>query len=188
MKNQSNVINVVVGGVLVLCFLFAITWLIYWLINTQPQLFAGIIVGLIPSAITVWQYRKQAEQDHQNWLLRDRNACLVEICRLFFSLAHDSRGTNGKLEGKKLDNLTKQIKKLQPAFLAHASVATLRAWNELQYQVQNQDAKEITRRGERLFRAIRKNLGQNDKKLLPGRANGILPLDTGRPATGLGCL
>lgn len=155
--------NVAIGSALILGFFL----FMYWLISSNANLAIGLIAGLMPSFITIWQYKQQVEREHKNWLMRNREACLVETIDIFISLVRE----NKEYSEKKLEQ---RVKRLLPALFAHASAPTLKAWEKMKEISPHTNQRDIIRKGERFFRAIRKDLGHDDSELRAGALYGTL--------------
>ncbi len=145
-------------GLLIIAGLVLLFW---YLLSNNFNLFAGLMAGLTPSMITIYLQRENQEQEHRNWLLRDKNAFLVDIMDIFTSISNSDR----KMTQKKL---LERIKSIQPALLAHASSKVLKAWDDVKNVEKYGDVERGIRNGERFFRVIRKDLGHDDSDLLPG--------------------
>ncbi len=142
--------------------------LICYLFIDNSQLLLGLIAGLIPSIITILMQRQNQERERQNWLLRNKDAFLIEIIEIFVSQTDPERKMTNK-------EMAKRIKNMRPAMIAHGSGDTLEAWAEMtSSSTENMSMEEITKRGERFFRAIRKDLGRDDSNTLPGAVSATL--------------
>ncbi len=154
MKLWNLLCVILVGG----CLFVGVFYLLQYLFGESSQLIIGVIVGLIPAIITIYLQRENQKREHQNWILRNKDAFLIEIIDIYTSLL----GSNKK------QDVEKRLKNIQPAILAHGSGNTLKAWEELMSSTENVSLKEMARRGERFFRAIRKDLGRDDSKVRAG--------------------
>ena len=169
----------VLGAVVAISFFAGIIWLAHFLFTSGQELLLGLLVGLVPTLITVWQYKQQTKLEHKQWLLRDSNACLLETIDIFVSLLQQGqKKTNSKRQERKL---LERFKNLRLALFAHASASTLKAWDTLMVEMVKGSLAptliredQIIREGERFFRTIRRDLGHNDSDLQPGELWGAL--------------
>ena len=159
-----------------------IIWLIYFLFTSNPNLLLGLVLGLTPTAVTIWQYKQQTKLEHKQWLLRDRDACLIETIDVFVSLLQEQKKTNSK---QQVDKFLERFKDLRIAVFTHGSASTLKAWDVLMVEMVKQSQAAISqvatisenetlRAGERFFRTIRRDLGHDDSDLQPGELWGTL--------------
>ncbi len=159
----------------VVIFLAIIIGLVFIFRNVDYQILLGVIVGLIPSGVLWHLQKKKDEKDHRDWLLRNREAYLLEIVDILISSASMKESS----EEKKLKNMLDRLKNFNSAILVWGSPSMLRAWNEMQQVPVGVGIKQATRNGERFLRKIRKELGHDDSKLKPGEvwATLLIPKD-----------
>ena len=172
-KAAPSVLRHILIWFLIISSIVGIIGLVYFLFTSKQDLFIGLLAGLVPTAVTIWQYRKQTKREHEQWLLRNRDAFMIEIINIFVSMLDRKDKTDSEQEQKEL---LERIRALRPALLAHAPASTLRAYTALQ----DLSGKNTMREGERFFRAIRKDLGHDDSKLKPGEVWGTLLDKEGR--------
>ena len=157
MKQQvfiTSIVFVVLVGIIV--FLF-------WYFT--PGNLSAYIAGLMPSVVLWYSQIRKEKSEHHDWLLRNKEACLAEIVDIFISQLQDKESS----ERAKNAKLLERIKYLQSGLFVWGSPTILHAWNEMQEtSVEGISVEEATRRGEKLFRIIRKELGHDDSSLKPG--------------------
>ena len=158
MKNKEIFI-----GALILVFSMAFIKGVSWFFNISPDIWVGLIAGLSPYGVTVYLQKRKEEREHYDWLLRNKEACLTEMVDVIMSLLHDVK------KGKKIDEdeLLEKFQQLQPAMMLWGEPSVIDAWGSIQ-QSSSRGLEEIIRSGERLFRAIRKELGVDDSSLKLG--------------------
>ncbi len=147
-----------------LVIIAGLVWLFWYLLSNNFNLFAGLMAGLTPSMITIYLQRENQKREHQNWILRNKDAFLIEIIDIYTSLL----GPNKK------QDVEKRLRNIQPALLAHGSGGTLKAWEEMASLTKGESPDAIIRRGERFFRALRKDLGRDDSKVRAGAVWAII--------------
>lgn len=127
----------------------------------QPETLLALIVGLMPSIIFLWTQKNKEKREHANWVLRNREAYLLELVRIF-TLFLINKGSDESKQKK----LMKQMEAFRPGLLVWGSPSVLELWNDL-LEVSKNPADGI-KKGERMLRTIRKELGQDDSSLTPG--------------------
>jgi len=161
---KSSTIVLATIAVVGLClFLFAI--FLQWLQTLGLDLLIGLFVGLTPSMMILYQRKKEREEDYQNWLMQNREACAIELVRMLIEsvMNDDIRSEQGKQ-----DALLKRIRRNLPAMMIWASPNLIKQWGEMAKLKEGEDSKSVIRRGERLLRTIRHDLGHDDSDLKPG--------------------
>lgn len=162
---MKNAISILFGlfPVIVIIALFAA--LAKWLHNEGLDIFVGVIVGLLPSIILVYQRKKEREEDYKNWLLQNRGGCAIELVDILISTSFNSNGSTEKSEQYVI---LKRVKRLMPSLLVWGSPKLLKQWEGMQTPPAGEAAEEVARRGERFIRVIRQSLGHDDSQLAPG--------------------
>lgn len=156
--NRQMIIGLV-GLIGIIGFIIFLFWFF------TPEVLLAFIAGASPSVILLYLQNRKEEKEHRNWLLRNKEAFLAEIADIFVSSLHDTKNSKEE-KGKRV---LQRIKHLQPALFVWGSPSILRAWNEIQERSTAGDSLEdATRKGERFFRTIRKELGHDDSSLKPG--------------------
>jgi len=169
-KENNSIFGMLLGlGVLVI-----IGVILWWLISKEPNIFMGLIIGLVPSAITFWRYNKEREQNYRNWLLRNKEACAIELVDILMSGMSNSDGTQQK-SGQK--DMLPRLRRLLPSLVIWGSPELLKQWETLQTESGEGSEEEIFRMGEAFLRTVRKDLGHDDSGLVPGAlwATSIIP-------------
>ena len=150
--------------------------LLFWFFsNVSHEILIGMFAGLMPSGI-LWhlQIRKE-EKEERDWLLRNKEAFLAEIVDTLTSALHDKKNS----EEKKGEIMLKRLERLQPALLIWGKPYVFYAWNDMQKNSHSTESMESKiKNGERLMRAIRKQLKHDDTSLKPGMVWATL-LNTG---------
>lgn len=162
---MKNAISILFGlfAVIVIIALFAV--LAKWLHNEGLDIFVGVIVGLLPSIILVYQRKKEREEDYKNWLLQNREGCAIELVDILISTSINSNVSTEQLEQ---DVTLKKIKRLMPSLLVWGSPKLLNLWESMQTPPAGEAAEDVARRFERFIRVIRQGLGHDDSQLAPG--------------------
>ena len=131
--------------------------------NVSHEILLGLFVGLTPSVILWYSQKNKEEKEHKNWLLRNKEAFLIDFMDIFISLSQD-KTSNAK---QKEEIVLKRMHHIQLALLVWGSSAMFRAYEEL-LKATGEDFASKTRSGERFFRIIRNELGHDDSALAPG--------------------
>ncbi len=132
--------------------------------NIKPEdvrLFLGIIIAFMSLAYKIISDRIKKREEHQEWLLRNKNAILIEIVDLLTS----GLGSTKNIGRRELD---RRLKNINPALIAHGSNELLKTFGAFRKSKGQQNTDEIIKTGERLLRIIRAELGLDDSKMLPG--------------------
>ena len=157
-----------IADIFVLALLAAFLYFLFQYFT--PEVLLAFIAGLTPTVVLLYLQNRKEKRDHHNWLLRSKEACFVEIFNIFISLAHaaeeDTEERNKKLRAR--------LMPLQTAILAWGSPSFLLAWTEMQKLSADDSMENTIRKGERFYRAIRKELGHDDSSLAPGQVWGVL--------------
>ena len=127
----------------------------------QPETLLAFFAGSVPTLIYWFALRRKEKQERENWILRDKKAYLIELVSMYDSFIQ-SKGS----DEVKQRQLLKRFKSFRPALLIWGSPSVIKLWNELSDI--SSDSTEGIRRAEKLFRAIRKELGHKDSQLPPG--------------------
>lgn len=121
------------------------------------DIFLGLFVGLMPSVILIHQRNQDRIMDHKNWLLRNKEACAIELADIFISAREE-----------KLSTTTQRFKHLMPAIVVWGSASLLKQLETIHTASDAKDNDEYIRRAELYFRTIRRDLGHKDENLKPG--------------------
>lgn len=143
---------------LIIGLVTAIIWLVF---STNADLAIGLVIGLVPTFITLYQRKKEREEDYKNWLMQNKEAYAIEMIDTLISQLSDSDNQSG-------EKLLRRINRLLPSLLVWGSPNVMRLWEDLQNSPSDRDTSEIIRRGERFLRTIRKSLRHDDSSLPPG--------------------
>lgn len=147
--------------ILFLAIIGAIGWIVFKYFTRETLI--ALIAGALPSLI-FWrtQIRKE-RQDHRNWVLRNKEAFLIEFID---SLSQRLNNTD-KSATKQEKELLKTLDYLRPALIAWGSPSIIEAWNNLG-RIKESNSTEGIKQGEKLLRTIRKELGHDDSNLEKG--------------------
>ena len=148
-------------GFLFLAFVLGVPF--WFFSNVSHEILLGLFVGLTPSVILWYSQKNKEEKEHKNWLLRNKEAFLIDFMDIFISLSQD-KTSNAK---QKEEIVLKRMHHIQLALLVWGSSAMFRAYEEL-LKATGEDFASKTRSGERFFRIIRNELGHDDSALAPG--------------------
>ena len=150
-------------GLVALLTIIGFMAFLFWFFS--PEVLLAFIAGAAPSIVLLYLQNRKEKKEHHKWLLRNKEACLAEIVDIFIFLTDDQQSS----DEQKNKILLQRIKRLRPALFVWGTPQVLRAWDELQEISSDDDSLEnITRRGEKFFRTIRKALGHDDSSLNPG--------------------
>ena len=145
-------------------FLAFVLGVLFWFFsNVSHEILLGLFVGLTPSVILWYSQKNKEEKEHKNWLLRNKEAFLIDFMDIFISSCQD-KTSNAK---QKEETALKRMHHIQLALLVWGSSAMFRAYDEF-LKVTGEDLAGKTRTGERFFRIIRNELGHDDSTLAPG--------------------
>ena len=133
--------------------------IIWWVFSTNEDLAIGLIVGLIPSLITLYQRKKEREEDYKNWLMQNKEACYIELATILMSTFASET---------KRQRLITKFNRLKPALVVWGSPSILLEYERMQNLHGKVSRDESIKFGERIFRALRKNLGHDDQNLKSG--------------------
>lgn len=148
-----------------LAFLVIVGLLLWVFSAISHEILFGVLVGLVPSGILFYQERQKAKMEYRNWLLRNKEACLIELVDTFISGLYDKKSS----EEKKAEKIMKKLQMIQSSLLIWGSPSLIGAWNELQTSIGTSKSDEETmRHSEKFFRVIRKELDHDDSDLAPG--------------------
>lgn len=165
---QESKAHTWLGALIILVVLGMIVFVAFIAIKYfQPETLLALIAGLVPSIIYWSVQRRKERKERENWILRDKKAYLLEIVNILNSILISQEG-----EGIKQRKLKKRVESFRPALLTWGSAPMIKIWNELTNMTN--DSTEIIQNGEKLLRAIRKDLGHNDSSLKPGDVMAIL--------------
>ena len=141
-------------------FLFALlaAWLLWLIFAYANQLLIGLLVAVASLSFAIWKYRDDKKKEHQNWLLRNKDAFLIEIINIVIMAAH----SKGAID------MEKHIKLIQPALIAHGSKDLLEAWEDMQKISEEPNISKNMVSCEKFLRALRKDLGHKDSAIPPG--------------------
>lgn len=145
-------------------FLVIAALVVWFFIATELDILLGVLVGLVPSAILLYQERQKAKREDRNWLLRNKEACLIEMVDAIISGISDKKGTKEERAAR----MVERLQMLRSPLLIWGSPSFISAWNQFQRTSHGGDPSEIFKASERLFRAIRKELEHDDSDLVPG--------------------
>lgn len=127
----------------------------------QPETLLALIVGLMPSIIYMWTQRNSKKREHANWILRNKQAHLLELVSMFNSFLIDKSSDESKQR-----KFAKKLESFRPGLLIWGPPAVIELWNDLIDKTG--DSAESIKKGERMLRIIRKELGHDDSSLTPG--------------------
>lgn len=154
--------NIIILTHVCLVFLFFLIWFNILSVN----LLIGVVVGLVPSMIAINQKKKDREEDYSKWLMQNKEACAIELVNTFITAIYTDKELSNQ---KKQDRMLERLNRVIPALVIWASPSLIRQWEELTTAPQGDDVANVTRRGERFIRTVRKDLGnKNDYRLAPG--------------------
>lgn len=157
-KSTTFWVGIAVCVVVFGLFVFVVVFIFKYF---QPETLLALIVGLMPSIIYIWTQRSSKKREHANWILRDKRAHLLELVSMFSSLLTDKSSDEIKQR-----NIAKKLELVRPGFLIWGPPDMIELWNNLFDD--RSDPTENIKKGERMLRIIRKELGHNDSKLPPG--------------------
>ena len=155
---MQKIITHTITLIALVAFILSAGWLLWYLFAEANQLLIGMFAGLVPSIITIMIHINNQKKEHKNWLLRNKNAFLIEIIDMVTTAPH----SNGAID------MVKQIKLIQPALIAHGSKDLLKAWEDMQKMSEETDMSKMLVRSEKFLRALRKELGHDDSAMPPG--------------------
>ena len=152
-KKYKNITFAVVGILFVYC--------LFWSFSAENDWSFLAFVGVASLIFTIWKHRDDKKKEYRNWLLRNKEALLIEMVDILIGTIHLEE------QERSDDDLLERMKLLQPAVIAHGSKDFLKAW-ENHRNIPEGDLFESFRQTERLLRAIRKELGRDDLGVPPG--------------------
>ena len=163
------------------------------LISENHQLFIGLTAGLIPTVITLYTQKKIRETERRNWLLRNREAFLIELVDILVGRMLKSKTQPLTIRiftwifdcilyclFLKTNSLLVRFADIKSPLVTYGSARSIRLWNEISSNKDNSDSSRIIRSGEKFLRSIRKDLGIKDHKLQPGELWATLLLSKDR--------
>ena len=127
--------------------------------DVSGDLIVGLLIGLLPLIISLYQQEKKEEKERRNRLLADKNACVVEMVYMCVSLA---KGDQQNI----LQKMEKQYRDIQPAIISWGSPKVLKAWME--FQTPSNPPEEVHIKFDKFLRATRNQLGVSNSGLRPG--------------------
>ena len=157
-----------IGYVILLIIILFVGWLLRHLfVEINHLLTGGGLIALASLFFAIWKYRdnkkkerEDKKEEHEEWLLRDKEALLIDLIDIISIILFKAREHNAGY-------LQKRMELLLPAFIAHGSKNLLEAWYEFQ-DMSEVDLSDKFIQAEKLLRVIRKDLGQDDSETPPG--------------------
>ena len=147
-----------IGFVVLLMVILLVGWLGWYLFVYANHWRILAFVALATLIFTIVTYRIDKKREDREWILRNREAFLIEIMVMIFST----------MRGGSVVDIIKQVKLIQPALIAHGSKDMLEAWDNIQNTLEETDSSKRMVEYERFLRAIRKELGRDDSEIPPG--------------------
>ncbi|MGI9338238.1 MAG: hypothetical protein ACR2P4_07010 [Gammaproteobacteria bacterium] len=157
---MNKIVSWVVLFILLLASIVLLIWAFY---RISPDFWASIFAALVSFWGYVFVQKRKEEKEHKNWLLRNKDACAVELIDIIyepFAKGDATKFDHGKFE--------KRMKLLYPALLSWGSHALIEGWNEFQRTAANQNEKDMLKALERLLRSARYQLNHDDNFIKPG--------------------
>ena len=165
MKKDNSTTHAIFGLVLMIAIIVGFVLMIVWLNRQELNFLLGLVVGLIPTFITIYQRKKERDEDYRNWLMQNKEACAIEIMNTIFDLAFEKSNLS---EHKQKKWIEKRIKQLLPAMVVWGSSDLIKQWEKIASMSHGGDGVELIKQGELLIRTVRKDLNHNDSDLKPG--------------------
>ena len=158
-----------IGFVVLLMAILLVGWLGWYLFvyANHWRILAFVALATLIFTIVTYRIDKKNERDdknreHKEWILRNKEAFLIEIIDIIIEASNDETD-----DDEVSDDMVKRVKLLHPAFFAHGKKDFLDAWYNFQIAPKDDSSKTFIE-SERLLRAIRKELGHDDSKIPPG--------------------
>ena len=149
-----------------LAFIGAIVWIVFKYFTRETLI--ALIAGALPSIIFWRTQIRRERQDHRNWVLRNKEAFLIE----FVDSLSNRLNNNNKSQAKQEKELLKTLEYLRPALIAWGSPSMIKAWNNMGNR-ESSNSTEGIKQGEKLLRIIREDLGHDDSDLEKGQVMAI---------------
>lgn len=147
------------SSIIVLVTVVVFVGVMWWIFSNVPyQSLFAYLTGLTPTFFLMYSENKRAERERKNWLMRDKDAYLIEFMDSFIHLVQ--KKGHADIEAK--------LRDIQPAVLAWGSPTMLKEWSKLSEASDPQDESSSNKKLERLLRAVRYDLGCDDSSLEPG--------------------
>ena len=124
------------------------------------------IVAVASLGFTILTYREDKERAHKEWLLRNKEAFLIELIDIMGLCFSEKHFYN-------IAPMQKRLELLQSALITHGSKDFLEAWDDCQNMSEG-DLSEMLGQAEAFLRAIRKELGHDDSEIPPGHVLKIM--------------
>ena len=155
---MQKIVTHTITLIALIAFSLLVGWLLWYLFAEANQLLIGLFAGLLPSIITIIIHINNQKKEHKNWILRNRDAFLIQIIDMVITASH----------GEDVVDMKKHVKSIQPALIAYGSKDLLEAWKDMLKMSEETDMSKMLVRSEKFLRALRKELGHDDSAMPPG--------------------